>query len=99
MISNLVQRHTLWYCRSYWDFFNRKNIVYVHNCSVFVLFPEVFIFAAVRDRNGFEESFTFVKPRLICELGLLEKSASYLHNPIILPLGFQEPRLGGNAHS
>ena len=55
---------------------------------MFALFAEAIRFAAVRDRSDFDESFTFVKPRLICELSLLEKSASYLHNQIILPLGF-----------
>ena len=58
-----------------WDFFMEKNIVYVHNCLVFALFLEVIRSVAMHDCNGFDESFTFVKPRLSCELSLLEKSA------------------------
>ena len=42
---------------------------------------------------GFDESFTFVKPRLVCKLGLLEKSAIYLHNQIIFLWDFMS--LGG----
>ena len=59
----------------------------MHNGQGLSYFHEGIRFMDVHDLSGYDESFALMKSRLICELSLLEKSASYLRNQIILPLG------------